>query len=182
MFLALFSEFKPALRFLGKFLVIYIVGNLVYGLFVSSYIDKPDPITIWVSEQSVQVLNQFGWSVESVNSSTKSTTHVIFDDRKIMSVFEGCNGINVMIIFAGFVFAYDGSRRSMLWFLPLGLLLIHLSNLLRLVLLFIVSIDFPNYLYFTHKYLFTAAIYFVTFLLWIWWISRFGNNTKPTWI
>ena len=44
-----FREFKPTIFFLGKFLGLYIAGNLVYGLFVTAYDPLPDPATRWVS-------------------------------------------------------------------------------------------------------------------------------------
>jgi hypothetical protein len=36
----------------------------------------------------------------------------------------------------------------------------------------------PRYLYFTHKYFFTAILYVVVFVLWIWWVRRYATD-KP---
>jgi exosortase/archaeosortase family protein len=66
----------------------------------------------------------------------------------------------------------------MIWFVPLGLAVIHVANLGRIVLLFLVSLYEPEYLYFTHKYLFTAFIYLFVFLLWILWVMKIAKP-KP---
>jgi exosortase family protein XrtF len=163
-------EFKPTILFLFKFIIIYLVGNFLYGIYVSSFRPKPDPITSAVTTQTSTVLNAFGFETSWVNNPSKPTTQIDMGRRHILAVYEGCNGLNVMVIFVAFVLSFGQIQKRVLWFLPLGLVLIHLSNLGRLILLFVVTTTFPRYFYFTHKYLFTAAIYVMVLLLWIWWV------------
>lgn len=85
-------------------------------------------------------------------------------------MYEGCNGVNVVIIFVAFVIAFGPLRIVTLWFLTGGIVLIYLVNLARIWFLFFVSLELPNYLYFTHKYLFTGMIFLVVFVLWILWV------------
>jgi exosortase family protein XrtF len=94
-------------------------------------------------------------------------------------VYEGCNGLNVMIIFVAFLVAFGPIGRTLAWFIPLGLFIIHLVNLARIGLLFWVSLYMPKYMYFTHKYFFTAILYVVVFVLWIWWVRRYASD-KPS--
>lgn len=172
------SEFRPTILFLGKFLLIYLLGNFLYGLFVSSFRPQPDPITDNVSRQTVAILNCAGEHVSSVLDTAKPTVHIGGEGRWIISIYEGCNGINIMIIFIAFIVAFGPIDKSISWFVPLGLSIIHVSNLLRLLLLYWVSIRLPQYLYFTHKYFFTAAIYLVVLILWWWWVKDFGLKSK----
>jgi exosortase/archaeosortase family protein len=79
-----------------------------------------------------------------------------------------------MIIFVAFLVAFGPMRKALLWFIPVGLLIIHGINLARIALLFWVSLYMPDFMYFTHKYLFTAILYVVVFLLWIGWVKRFA--------
>jgi exosortase family protein XrtF len=164
------NEFRPTILFLVKFVGIYFLGNLAYGLWITHYHPRPDPMTSWVTEQSAQVLNITGWEVNAYNHPSKPTTNISSADRGIVAVYEGCNGINVMIVFLAFLLAFGPYTKKLLWFVPLGLLVIHVSNLLRIILLAVVVVHLPDYLYFTHKYLFTAFIYLFVFLLWIWWV------------
>jgi exosortase family protein XrtF len=169
-----FDEFRPTIFFLAKFVGIYIIGNLLYGLFVTYYKPNPDPVTRWVTQQTVNALNITGHQAVATDHDKKATTLVVYKKDPVISVFEGCNGINIFIVFAGFLIAFGPYRKTLLWFLPAGLLIIHIFNIARIGGLFMISLYRPHWLYFTHKYLFTAFIYLVVFLLWLWWIRCYS--------
>lgn len=167
---ATIREFLPTIIFLAKFLGIYLVANLVYGIVVSSFEPRPDPATSAVAKQTSFVLNVCGYNTEAHDNARRPTTEVNFDGRDILSIYEGCNGINVMIIFIAFLFSFGSLNQTLWWYAPLGLIVLHLSNLLRISLLFWVSRNQPDFMYFLHKYFFTAALYAVTFILWVIWV------------
>jgi exosortase family protein XrtF len=89
----------------------------------------------------------------------------------ILRVYEGCNGINVMIVFVAFLFAFQGLSRRGSVFILIGLMIIHLANLLRIVLLFWVAKEYQIYFYYVHKYIFTAILYVIVLLLWWVWVK-----------
>jgi exosortase family protein XrtF len=165
-------EFRPTILFLLKFLGLYLIGNLVYGIYITSYEPRPDPITQWVTDQTAEIVSLLGWSSETVNYKHTPTVSIVHEGKSIVSVYEGCNGVNVMIIFLVFLISFGPWSKKMYWFVPLGLVIIHLVNLLRIGLLFFVSIQFPRHLYFMHKYFFTAFIYRVVLVLWFWWVKK----------
>jgi len=170
----LIKEFKPTLLFLAKFLVLYFVSNLLYGLYVSSFRPQPDPITNLVTSQTSVVLNWMGWENITEDDVRRPATFIEYEGRKVLSVYEGCNGLNVMIIFVAFIVSFGPINKSTLWFVPVGILIIHMSNLSRILLLFFVSLEFPKFLYFMHKYLFTGIIFFIVFLLWVFWVKIYA--------
>ena len=168
------KEFKPTILFLVKFVGIYLVGNFLYGLYVTAYKPGPDLATHWVSDQTAVVLTACGWPTEVEDRADRPTTRLNYDGKSILAVYEGCNGINVMIIFIAFVVAFGPLTKTVLWFIPVGLLIIHLMNLARITLLFWVSIYLEDLMYFTHKYFFTAILYVVVFVLWVWWVKKYA--------
>ncbi len=170
-----FKEFKGPILFLGKFLILYLILNLFYGLFVNHYSPGADPITILVTNNTELVLDIVGYETESIPETEKP--HVILqeDGRAILSVYEGCNGANVAIIFVSFLLSFGNPKKALLWFVPLGLVIIHFTNLMRIGLLFYVTKNLPHYLYFTHKYFFTAIIYLVVFAMWYIWVARINK-------
>jgi len=168
------KEFKPTILFLVKFVGIYVVGNFLYGLYVTAYEPSPDPATRWVTDQSAVVLTVCGWPTEAEDSVNKPTTHLKYKSKNVLAVFEGCNGINTIIIFIAFLIAFGPLSTNLLWFIPVGLLVIHLVNLGRIALLFWVVVYHPDYMYFMHKYFFTAILYVVIFMLWVWWVRTFA--------
>lgn len=170
------KEFRPTIIFLAKFIGVYLIGNLLYGLFVTSFTPQPDPITHWVSEQTGSILTACGWPIEVIDHQSKPTTLLLYQKRAVLSVFEGCNGINTIIIFLAFLASFGPISKSLLWFMPLGVLIIHVSNLVRISLLFFVAEYRPDFMYIIHKYFFTAALYVVIFCLWVWWIKKFASH------
>lgn len=174
------KEFKPTILFLIKFIGIFVVANLLYGLYVTAYSPKPDPITSWVSYHTAFALQGCGWPAVTQDSETRPTTQLIFEERSVLSIYEGCNGVNMMIIFVAFLIAFGPISRTLWWFIPVGLAILHGMNLARIALLFWVSLYMPDVMYFTHKYFFTAILYVVIFLLWIWWVKKLSAIKRVT--
>ncbi|MEL7005013.1 MAG: exosortase family protein XrtF [Bacteroidota bacterium] len=170
--MTLLTEFKRPILFLVKFIVLYFVLNLCYGLFVDYYSPSIDPFTDWVAENTAFVLRIIGYSVDSVPSNNMPHSVIKQGPLSVISVFEGCNGINIAIIFASFIFVFSKPNAKMIWFILLGLIVIHITNLIRICLLFYVAINLEDYFYFTHKYFFTAIIYVVVFVMWYIWVSK----------
>ncbi len=174
------KEFRPALRFLFIFLGLYIGGNVLYGLWITYQDPAPDPATRWVAFQTSVALNQWGYIVTPLQNEHGPTVFLKSDNNTVLNIYEGCNGINVMIVFVAFLIAFGGPARKLSWFLPVGLIIIHLSNIVRLVLLYFVAIHYQHYFYYVHKYVFTAAIYIIVFLLWIIWVAKVNGKPKAT--
>ncbi len=178
----MWTDFKPALWFLAKFLAIYVVGNLVYGIYIRQQSPMADGITKLVSEQVAWLISNTHMGVEAAYS-TKARVSLVeaSTGKTVINVFEGCNGINVLIVFAAFLVAYGGQPGRLAVFLVLGFVAIHLANLARLWLLFNQAYTRSSYFYYFHKYLFTAFIYFFVVLLWIAWAWKFdGRSTART--
>lgn len=171
-------EFKPVIFFLARFLSIYFIGNILYGLWVNSYEPLPDPATHAVTVQTSWLLNISGWENTVADNPAAPTTSIVHESRPIIAVFEGCNGINVGIIFIAFLVAFGPWVKALFWFSVSGLLVIHLANLLRIGFLFLVSLYFPDAFYFVHKYMFTAFLYVVVFILWIVWVKKNSHKIQ----
>ncbi len=164
------NEFKPALRFLLIFLSVYFGLNLIYGVWIESLGTKPDIATQWVSSQSAKLVGLVSDEAYAVPNTEGPTIRIMTGNRIILNVFEGCNGINVVIVFLAFILAFGGSTKKMIWFIPGGLLVIHLFNLGRIILLYYLSYNNSTFFYYFHKYFFTAVIFGAVFILWWLWI------------
>jgi exosortase family protein XrtF len=174
------KEFRPALLFIGKFLLVYFFGNIAYGLFIQSYYPKPDPITFVVSEQSAWILNQVGYHVALENETSAPKVIMTNDSLAILRIFEGCNGINVIVVFIAFVIAFGGSAKRMFLFILSGTIVLHFVNLLRLAFLFHLAFNRSTSFYLYHKYFFTATLYAIVFALWLIWIFVLNEKKRST--
>lgn len=186
------KKFKPTIFFLLRFFGIYLAGSLLYGAFISYYdtLDPPrtDPITRYVAVHCAYPTGWLGYDFrlephdhlnrESLPEQTYDTLWL--NGQYAVSVEEGCNGINIMILFVAFVVAFSGKRRNMLLFIPAGLVFIHLANIGRLLLLSLLNVEWgAAAFHFFHKYGFTAVLYAAVFVLWYLWVTRFaGKGTK----
>lgn len=164
------TEFRPTIFFLARFVGLYLALNLLYGVYVTAFAPRADPATAWVTHQTSLVLQVFGWENQTYNHPGKPTVFISYEGQGVVSIYEGCNGLNVAIVFVSFLVAFGPHRKALAWFVPLGFLLIHLVNLARIALLFYVSLRMPEFLYVTHKYLFTAVLYLVVMALWGAWL------------
>jgi exosortase family protein XrtF len=92
-------------------------------------------------------------------------------------VGSNCNAITLFSLFSVFILAYPGHQKSKLWYIPLGIITIHILNILRVIaLMFIGRYLPPEYLMFNHTYTFTFIVYAYIFWLWIIWINKFSNK------
>ena len=181
--MSLLRDFKPALLFLARFLLVYVVGNVAYGIYIESFGDRADAVTRIVTEHTSALVSAVGEDTNVRDNPGSPTVLLNNTSGTVLRVYEGCNGLNVMIVFVAFLVAFGGPVKTMAWFIPAGLVIIHLFNLLRIGLLYYVATHFERYFYFFHKYLFTAILYAVVFGLWVIWIrmvrmDRDGQDRK----
>jgi exosortase family protein XrtF len=174
--MSLIGEFRPALMFVGKFLALYFAGNILYGIYVESHGRRPDDITRFVTDQTVTLLNVCGYNTRAEDD--PSLPHVGIKNQQfiVLNVFEGCNGVNVIIVFVAFLVAFGGPVKKMILFIIGGCLLIHIFNLMRIALLFYLARHNSSHFYYYHKYFFTATLYLVVFVLWVIWVIRFNEK------
>jgi exosortase/archaeosortase family protein len=87
-----------------------------------------------------------------------------------------CNGLTLFALFSIFVLAFPGPVRRKAWFIPIGLISIHLINALRVVALsIIVTYDYA-YLDFNHTYTFSIIVYGYVFFLWYLWAGKLARK------
>lgn len=91
----------------------------------------------------------------------------------------GCLGRNLMGLFAGFLVAFPGRIDTKLWFIPMGLGLVFLINILRIVALYLTNKYYPQYMDINHHTVFKYSVYALTFLLWYIWITRLRKREVP---
>ena len=89
----MFKEFRPSFLFLGKFLAIYIVCSIIYGIYVESFGNNADAITWWVSDQTVSILHALGYNAGTHPVETGSKVALLNGSDIVINLIEGCNGI-----------------------------------------------------------------------------------------
>ncbi len=92
-------------------------------------------------------------------------------------IIDGCNGLEAIGLFIGFVVAYPGDNIKRALFIPMGILVIYLANVARIVILAFVQLHYPQGFEFAHDYSTSSIFYIIIFLMFIVWIN-FGGKPK----
>jgi exosortase/archaeosortase family protein len=123
------------------------------------------------------VLNAFG--EDTVHNGIAIFYPVLY--RKI-TVEDHCLAIPATVIFTGTILLFTGSRKNKLWFIPMGILLIAMINVIRLVFLSYIFAHFSKEFFdINHSLIYVVLTYSLIFLMIVWWMRKFaapGNGTK----
>jgi|688.fasta_scaffold565702_2 exosortase/archaeosortase family protein len=138
------------------------------------------PLTELVGRQSTRLLGLLRPSDTFSYKEVRSTyildgiltqgqqTYVMKGDRTIVRIADNCNGLELLVLYLGFILCMPASLGRKLMFGLLGLIVIHFVNVLRCSGLGLMVISMKEYFDFAHHYLFKIVIYATIFLLWVW--------------
>ncbi len=169
----------------NKFKYFIVKASLLYGTcyflyeFILKRITKGDQLFVR------QIINLCQWILEQMGYKTFASRDVndmqVFGIDGSNGVWIGgpCNGITLMFLFAIFVIAYPGNIKNKLWYVPLGILIVHTINIIRIIALAMIAYYNYEYLDFNHTYTFTFLAYSAVFGLWMLWVNKFSNTKKP---
>lgn len=170
----MFQDFRPVLIILARFIVIYLVLLGGYQLYLNFYEGTGlDPVSKWVAFQSGKIQDFLGYKTILVDQPKFETTWFYVNNKYISRMVEGCNAISVMILFVAFIFAFYKGKKTFV-FAFLGLVFLHIMNVLRIAGLNILIIEHPKYTKIGHDYFFPAIIYGTVVLLWLIWIKFYA--------
>lgn len=171
------KQFAPFFFFLLRFFGVYILGTLIYRAYLNTFdsvLNQVDGITWSVSHQTQWVLQKLGYACELLAHESEPSVKLFLENVYVARVVEGCNAISVMILFVAFVIAFKGKLKNTLLFILIGLLILHLMNILRIALLSIALLRYPESESFLHGVLFPSVIYGTVVLMWIVWVNKFS--------
>lgn len=162
-----FQQFKVPILFIARFLAVFVCGSLAYGAYIQSLGNEPDVFS-WFIGNNLKSIFQEDITLRQIEG--YPAIELLYKGNSLISLFEGCNGMAVIILFFSFIIAYRGRWMDAAWFSVAGIVIIHLANLLRLSLLLFISAYNNDWFHFMHKYFFSLVIYLVVFALWAVWI------------
>lgn len=99
-----------------------------------------------------------------------------FTNGGMIWINSGCSGLKLFMQVTVLFLLFPGPWKHKLWIIPLGWLLMHLSNLFRIVSLSVVVLWKPQYWDFSHDWILRPFFYLVIFGMWVWWVERFRRK------
>ena len=166
------KDFKEILLILLRFLWIWLIFFIVYQIFLNQYKADIDPITRFISDQSVFLLNKTGFVTRTKDFYLRETILFYINEKPATRMIEGCNAVSVIIMFLAFIFAFYKGIKTF-YFSFVGIIILYILNLFRIYVLNVIVVKFPEYVKPAHDYFFPAIIYGGVVLLWLIWINKF---------
>ncbi len=168
----MFDDFKPVLKILLRFVAIYVALILLYQFYLNG---QPglDGFSKWVGAQVSALQNSLGYPTVMREDVKFKTSYFIVNGQCPSRMVEGCNALSIMFLFLAFVFAFYRGKKTFV-FAIVGLVILHIMNVLRIAGLNMVYFKGAKYFKIGHDYFFPAIIYGTVVVLWIIWIKFFA--------
>lgn len=177
------NQHKPFFLFLLKFVLFYLIFTLIYKFYLNQFNvanKEVDRITEFVAQQTKNTLVFFGKECEIRKHEFEASYKVLYFNKYLARIVEGCNAISVIILFASFIFAFSSNFKNTFLFILFGSVFVFILNIFRIALLTVGLYNYPEYEEFLHNIVFPVVIYGVVFVLWIVWVIKFSVYGKQT--
>lgn len=164
---------KAVAQFVATAFGIYIAWYIIHDFYLLPHTTFVIQLTEFETKLSSNTLNLLGLK----DSFSQVGTMIFCNGRKALRIGEECNALVLFVLFAGFIISFPGNWKSKAWFIPVGIFLIFIINILRIVVL---TINFKYYhssFSFNHHVTFTYLVYTFIFFLWMFWVNKLSRKT-----
>ncbi len=169
------SQNRELIRFLALSFAILLAWVLLSVVFPSFIGDLHYIIIKPQADISAFILRLLGFNIAQEYMVGGCEASLIFVGYGNVCVGVGCSGLELFLLFIGFIALMKGRLRDKLWFIPLGITGIFILNIIRIFVLCIIYYYHPDYLDFNHKYTFVIIVYGAIFGLWVLWVNKFAH-------
>lgn len=157
-----YQELPPNVQVFLKRGAILLTGWLLLYHLVLKPIDVPDrQFTFLAQYFTAKVLALFYNDVQLV------APHIFIDGRDIVVITNPCNGLELFVLYIGFLLCIPASRKRFWAFATVGTLVIFAINILRCTGLAVMSYNHSTLTDFAHHYVFKLIVYAVAFYGWV---------------
>jgi len=170
---------RTIIVFFVKAAILFIIWKMLYVLWLRPQGILDAPLTTAIGTSTAGVLNLFAehsdfqpvrsFPVAGPEEDVEAggVVDIYRNGENTLRIASACNGLEIMVLYAGFLFCFPAASPSRRWtFLGIGLALIFLFNIIRCALLVWIFLRYRQYLDFSHHFLFTFIVYICVFLLW----------------
>jgi len=127
-----------------------------------------------------QVAVPSAWFVKHIvgyDIKTLGTT-LYFPNNGYIAVEGSCSGLKQFYQWIVLMLLFPGPWKQKLWYIPMGLVVIHLINIFRIIVLSVVVMHWPQQWDFIHLWIMRPFFYVVIFILWVIWEEKFRHHKK----
>jgi exosortase H (IPTLxxWG-CTERM-specific) len=157
----------PVGRFVGIYALVLSAGFLLLALRpVNDHV--VNPYTTFVAHEARLALNLFG-------EGATVTGQVLSSPRYSVAIFNGCNGLEAILIFVSGVLAFPAPWRSKVLGVVVGFGAIQVFNVVRVISLFYVGIHRRQWFTTAHVLVWQSLVIIFGVVLWLLWVRRYAH-------
>jgi len=173
---------RPVKLFLLKAIGMFILWKLIYLtiLLPNRILDRP--LTEGVTIGTVKLLNGTSrhyhytsvraqhpkLNAEGQFARWEDTMDIYSGNIRVLSVADACNGLELLVLYGGLIICLPSRVFRKMLFVGAGFLLIEMVNVIRCAGLVLLFQHRPEFVDFSHHYLFSLMVYGLIF--WLWWL------------
>jgi exosortase/archaeosortase family protein len=100
------------------------------------------------------------------------TDSIIGINKILLSVPLSSSGLKPILQFTLLILIIPGPWKHKAWYIPLGIIIIHLTNVFRIIGFFIIAEHWPQQIEYAHETYLRLLFYIVIFVLWVIWVEK----------
>lgn len=176
-------------QFLLKGIIMLVVWKLVYLglLFPTRVLDRPltntvGKLTVWganiITHPNDYIAKEELGRELDIDASARSVMQqsIYFDGHKVAGVYDSCNALELMVLYAGFIICIPAAAKRKWAFALGGLAVIFVVNVLRCIGIVYALRYYPQHADFIHHYLFELAVYATIIAMWLAFANKINAN------
>lgn len=150
--------------------ILLIAWELLYTFILRPIHIPDDQLTYIVQYGGMEVLKWFYADVQADGNT------IILNGVESVDIARQCNGLELIVLYLGFLFCVPSSFKKMLAYGVIGTLVIYTLNIFRTAALAAMFEQSHEMADFAHHYLFKIIIYAVVFLGWVLYLKKPKTN------
>lgn len=172
---------NPFYRFILLFIGLYATWYAAYEFLIKPEGSFDDWIISLIVDHARSAFGWLGVTLEQNAEGLMASNWIAVEGSVGVIVGPPCNGLALFALFIAFMLSFPGPIKHKAWYIPTGILAIHVINVLRVLALVALVNWKEEWLEFNHDYTFTILVYLFVFLLWYLWIKKFSplNSSSP---
>ena len=160
--------------FVVRAAILLVAWELLYTFILMPLGTPDDQLTDIVQYGGMEVLK---WFYEDVQADGNT---IILNGVESVDIARQCNGLELIVLYLGFILCVPTSIKRMLAFGIIGTLIIYTLNIFRTAALAAMFEQSHEMADFAHHYLFKIIIYAVVFLGWVLYLKKPKTNESTS--
>jgi exosortase/archaeosortase family protein len=121
-----------------------------------------------------QVYNEILFILNHIlNITVTSEPQSIITSNKVRLILGlGASGLKQMCQFIILIILFPGFWKNKIWFIPIGIIIMHFTNVFRVLCFVVLAIHWPQQIQYTHDNYLRLLFYIVIFILWLFWVEK----------